>query len=123
MPTILQQDLAEAIVKNTKLPRDKKKNKGELLESVGYSAKVAKHKPTEILEQKGVKEALANYGLTEGLITKALVSDIKAKKRNRLGEMRLGAEILKMNDTSKSQTQLNVQIINGVEINIRKNDG
>ena len=38
--------------------------------------------------------AVAKYGLTEGLITKALVSDIKGKPKKRVEELKLGAEIL-----------------------------
>lgn len=60
MTTVLQENLAKAIVKNSR--RKKPYNKGQLLASVGYSAKVAKHKPQEILEQKGVLDALEEYG-------------------------------------------------------------
>src|SRR3990172_2795084 len=101
MSTDLQKDLAEAIVINAKKPRDKRKNKGELLTSVGYGGLVAKHRPTEILEAKGVKDALKTYGLTEGLITRALVNDIKKKPKRRLGELRLGSEILNMTENSQ----------------------
>ena len=76
MATALQSDLAEAIVKNQSLPRDKRKNKRDVLVSVGYSTKVAKHKPKEIMESKGVRQALSDFGLTEELITTALVYDI-----------------------------------------------
>lgn len=116
MVTVLQENLAEAIVTNSKAPLHKRKNKGQLLESVGYSPKVAKHKPTEILEQKGVKEALAKYGLTEGLITRALVSDIKKKPKSRVKELSLGADILGMrnnkDDTPKGNLSITQIIIN-----------
>ena len=46
MSTDLQQDLAEAIVKNKSLPRYKRKNKGELIKSVGYGGLTAKKRPT-----------------------------------------------------------------------------
>ena len=98
MATDLQKDLAEAIVFNRSLPRDKRKNRGELVKSVGYAPLSADKKSTAIIEAKGVKESLKEYGLTEGLITRALVNDIKKKPKNRLGEMRLGAEILSMTE-------------------------
>jgi hypothetical protein len=44
----------------------------------------------------GFKQALADLGLTPDLITSALVEDINSKKERRLGELRLGAEILGM---------------------------
>lgn len=98
MSTDLQKKLVEAIIINGRLPLRKRKNKKELLTSVGYGRLVAKKRPGEIIEAKGVKDALREAGLTEDLITQALVEDIKAKPKNRLGEMRLGAEILQMTD-------------------------
>lgn len=113
MATQLQKDLAEAMVLNAKLPRDKRKNKGELLESVGYSTKVAKHKPKEILNQKGVKEALQEYGLTEGLVVTALVSDIKGKPKKRVKELGLAADILGLREQSKNDNKTLVVLISG----------
>lgn len=94
MSTDLQEDLAEAIVKNKMLPRSKRKNKGELVASVGYSKVVAKAKPQKIIEQKGVQKALENFGLTKALVTTALVEDIENKPRRRIRELELGADIL-----------------------------
>lgn len=98
MATDLQMDLAEALIKNRSKPRDKRKGKGALLESVGYATTTAKHQPGFILEQKGVKEALAAKGLTEDLIKSSLVFDIENKPKRRERELRLGAEILGMTE-------------------------
>ena len=98
MATQRQVDLAEAIVANKNLPRKQRENKKELLVSIGYSEKTAGAIAKDVIEAKGVQETLASFGLTEGLITKALVSDIKKKPRNRIRELNLGAEILKMKD-------------------------
>ena len=95
MPTLRQKALAKKVLENPQLMKEG--SKGELVESVGYSKPIAEH-PKRVLESKGFKEELAKYGLTEKLITTSLVSDIENKPKNRLGEMRLGAEILKMND-------------------------
>ena len=62
-----------------------------------YAPSVAKN-PKKLTGSKGFQEIYIKKGLTAGLITGALVEDIKKKPQNRLGEMRLGAEILKMND-------------------------
>lgn len=110
MSTDLQEDLAEAIVKNKSLPRYKRKNKQELVASVGYSKKVANKKATEILNQKGVQDALKRAGLTRDLITTALVDDIIAKPKKRVKELSLGAEILGMKDQEKGSNK--VLIIN-----------
>ena len=98
MSTALQEDLAEAIVKNKKLPRDKRKNKRDLLVSAGYSPITAKANPQVIIDQKGVQKALENFGLTRDLITKALVDDINAKPSKRVKELALGADILGMTE-------------------------
>src|SRR3990167_1291501 len=62
---------------------------------VGYKAVTAKN-PKNLTESKGYKEELSRYGLTEKLITTALVSDIEAKPKKRFLELSLGAEILGM---------------------------
>ena len=119
MATELQEKLAEAIVENRKKPIRQRKNKKELVASVGYGAGVAKHKPNVILEAKGVKQALAAYGLTEELITAALVDDIKNKPGKRLGELSLGADVLgmkeegKKNDPPNHMTVINLIMPNG----------
>lgn len=94
MATDLQEDLAEAIVKNKSLPKYKRKNKQDLLVSVGYSEITAKANPQKIIDQKGVQESLSKTGLTKELITEALVFDIENKPKRRERELRLGAEIL-----------------------------
>lgn len=113
MATDLQKELAEAIVVNKKLPRDKRKNKKELLVSMGYATTTAESIPNKILESKGVKEALKEYGLTEKLVTTSLVSDIQEKPKNRLGELRLASEILGMNEGEKGGNKTLVLIVSG----------
>jgi hypothetical protein len=66
-----------------------------MLVNVGYSRNIAEQ-PSRILEAPGFKQALAEFGLTEELITSALVSDIKGKPAKRHQELKLGAEILGM---------------------------
>lgn len=96
MATALQEDLAEAVVRNKMLPRYKRKNKKELVVSVGYSPKVADKKATATIEAKGVQDAIAKQGLTKEFITEALIDDIQNKPRKRFLELNLGAEILGM---------------------------
>lgn len=94
MSTDLQEDLAEAIVKNHSLPKYKRKNKKELLVSVGYAKTTAEKQPSVIIDSKGVQESLSKRGLDRELITSALVFDIENKPKRRERELRLGAEIL-----------------------------
>lgn len=116
MATLLQEELAEAIVKNKSLPRYKRKNKAELVKSVGYSSVTAEKKAGEIIDNKGVQEALAKYGLTEELVTTALVNDIKEKPRKRFLELSLGAEILGMKKKQQEPTSLAPVTNNFVQI-------
>lgn len=62
-----------------------------------YSPATA-HTPQKLTESKGFQELMEEYGLTRGLIARALVNDIKKKPKNRAKELSLGAEILKMKD-------------------------
>lgn len=110
MATDRQEDLAEAIVINKSLPHYKRKNKKDLVVSVGYSETVADKKATEIIQSKGVQETLSKRGLTKDLITEALVFDIENKPKRRERELRLGAEILGLTEHDKAKN--NILIIN-----------
>lgn len=105
MSTLLQEDLAQEILRNKALPRYKRKNRGEMVKSVGYSAETASVKATKIIESKGVQKALTalteRAGLTKELIQNALVDDIEAKPKRRVRELELGAAILGMTEHEK----------------------
>lgn len=60
MSTELQQNLAKEIIANSK--RKKPKDKGQLLESAGYGIITAQASPGRTIEQKGVKDALIDFG-------------------------------------------------------------
>jgi len=103
MPTLRQKTLAEAIVANKKLPPRQRKNKKELVVSSGYGVVTGDKHAGEVIAQKGVKDALREFGLTEELITTSLVADIKAKPKKRERELKLGAEILGMTESEKNK--------------------
>jgi hypothetical protein len=78
---------------------------GKVLEKVGYS--IISEMPSRVTGTPGFKAALAELGLTDQFITSSLVEDIEKKPQNRLGELRLGAEILgitKRDDDSNTKT-------------------
>lgn len=77
MSTIKQKKLARAIIDNA--TKDKPLNKKELVVSVGYSPVTADVKAGEIMEQKGVREALNDYGFNEDN-AKQVVAEILLKK-------------------------------------------
>ena len=92
-PTPKQRIAARKIIEN--LYSNAPKDLGEILENIGYSKSIASN-PQMVTESIGFKKALNDLGLTDELITTALVDDIKAKPKNRIQELKLGAEILKM---------------------------
>ena len=98
------------------------RTKGEALLQAGYSPIVALS-PTKVTESKGYKELLKEYGLTEGLITKALVSDIKAKPKRRFFELSLGSEILGMKKRAPEDDQRPIPVLNIFVQNVFGNNG
>lgn len=111
MATIKQKLVVPKIVENHG-------NISKSMREVGYEDNTAKN-PKNLTESKGYKEVLAAHGLTESLITRALVADIKAKPKKREKELRLGSEILGMNkrdpgeDKTPQQTVIIIQTPNG----------
>lgn len=105
MSTLLQERLADEIIANKARPKYQRKNKGQMLEAVGYDKTTAKAMATRTIEQKGVQKAietkLREAGLTETLIANALVDDIEAKPKRRVRELELGAAILGMTEHEK----------------------
>ena len=100
-PTPKQRQAAKKIIENQRI--DKPKDLGVVLADIGYS-KGIQETPSIVIESQGFKQAIRDMGLTEELITSSLVKDIKKKPKNRLGELRLGAEILGMKqDEDKPQ--------------------
>lgn len=99
-PTRKQRNLAKVTLENPTL------TKGELVALGGYTGSVIKN-PNRALESQGYLKALDEYGLTEELLTKSLVADIKAKPKNRKPELELGYKIRGMlNPEEKPNNQV-----------------
>lgn len=73
MPTTKQKKLAKALIEN--MASDKPKTAGELLEVAGYGEGTQTGSPGRTIEQKGVQEALEEYGFSEEN-AKMVVSEI-----------------------------------------------
>lgn len=67
-----------------------------------YAPSVAKN-PKILTSSKGFQEIYAKKGLSVGLIAGSLKDDIEKKPQNRVAELRLGAEILKMTDKENGE--------------------
>src|SRR3990167_6997744 len=90
-PTVRQRKVAKAYVDN--FLSGKPVSTGQVLKSVGYGAGL-KNSPKRVIESEGFKSALAEFGLTEELITSSLVEDIKAKPKSRVQELKLGFALI-----------------------------
>ena len=108
MPTVKQKIAVKKLVEVSINPK-KKKTKGQILKEAGYSDNTA-IKPTQVFNSTGVKKLLAESGLTEDFITKALVDDIEAKPKKRYHELNLGAEILGMKKQSEKPDNPNPEL-------------
>lgn len=84
-----------ARIMNDSLASNIHKSKKEVLLEAGYELSTAE-KPELVLNTAGYKNAFAQYGLTEELITSSLVEDIEMKPQKRVRELELGADILSM---------------------------
>lgn len=85
MPTVKQRKALDKMVENGGVV-------SAAMRDVGYSAETAKT-PQKLTESKGFKELLEEMGLTDELLTKALVEDIEKKPQNRKAELELGFKI------------------------------
>lgn len=68
-------------------------NVTEAMRKAGYS-KTSLNSPTILTKSLGFKKLCDEAGLNPGLLVHALVADIKSKPGKRVGELRLGADML-----------------------------
>lgn len=62
------------------------------MRAAGYSEETSRT-PQKLTESKGFAEICEEYGLTDSLIIRSLVDDIKGKPLNRKAELELGAKL------------------------------
>lgn len=85
MPTYKQTQAAQKMVENGG-------NVSKAMKDAGYSDATA-NTPKKLTESKGFLELLDDYGLTEELIIKSLVEDIKSNAGKRRIELTLAAKL------------------------------
>lgn len=68
-------------------------NKGKALLEAGYSPAVASN-PQLVTESQGFKRYMANHGITEDNLAQMLGEDLVNKPGERLGELKLAAELM-----------------------------
>lgn len=67
-------------------------NVSKAMVDVGYSPNTA-HTPQKLTNSLGFQELCNEYGLTDDLLVKSLVADIKSKEGNRKAELELGFKV------------------------------
>ncbi len=86
MATTKQKLAASKIVEN-------RGNVSKSMRQAGYSPKTAKN-PKNLTKSKGFAELCRRYGLTDSLLIRSLVADIKSKPGSRKQELELAAKLL-----------------------------
>lgn len=108
MPTILQEKLADEIVKNVKLK--KPKNKKELLVSVGYAELTATQNASAVLEQKGVQEALEERGFTEDNAKRVVEKILNSDKTEPNARLKAADMVFKVHGSYAPDKHLNINL-------------
>lgn len=78
----------------------------------GYALQTANRAGRDIETSEGVQALLKQFGLTDDLIITSLKDDIEAKPANRLGELRLAADIRGLTGKDRGQSNtINIAVI------------
>lgn len=97
-------------------------NHGNITKSmreVGYREATIEN-PSNLTNSTGFKELCEEYGLTDNLLIKSLVEDIKKKKGNRKPELELGFKV--RGRLQEDQEDKNSNHVININFNILKND-
>ena len=105
-PTEMQKRAADEII-HQKISKGKV-NKGKALAKAGYSKQTQKS-PKIVTESQGFKQYMAEAGINEVSLAKMLAYDLEAKPTERLGEMKLAAELMGVKE-------------NNLNVNVKKSD-
>jgi hypothetical protein len=104
MPTLKQQRAVNLVETGRTL--------GEVMVKAGYS-KNTSIAPTKLTKSKGFKELCKKFGLTDKLLTTALVEDIKKKPQNRKAEIELGYKVIgRLKDVEEGDKNLTINVVN-----------
>lgn len=106
MSTLRQKKLARAIVDNIKAK--KPKNKQELVVSSGYSVMSAESSAHLIIEQKGVIDALEDFGFSESKAKEVVGRVLTTGKEE--NQIRAADMIFKVHGTYAPERRVNLNI-------------
>ena len=108
MTTQKQKRIAKELIDNTQ--RKKPDTAQAMVERVGYTRSAAKAKSKEIINSKGVKEAMIEYGFSEDK-AKQVVGDILIKGKKEKNKLSAADMIFKVQGTyaPTKSIQLNIE--------------
>jgi len=79
--------------------------------AAGYSPATAKNPKQNLLGTKTFQDTMTDLGLTDDLLVRALVSDIKSKPKRRFKELELGFKVTgRLSPEGMGGQQTNIQI-------------
>lgn len=110
MSTERQKNLATEIVLNAKRPKNKRKNKKDLVVSVGYSKTVAKAKPQLIIAQKGVQEELEVLGFNPHAAKSVVAEIMLNKEAEPNARLKATDQVFKVSGTYAPEKSVNVNV-------------
>lgn len=108
MSTELQQNLAKEIIANSK--RKKPKNKRDMLVSVGYATSTAEVKQKEIMEQKGVQEALIDFGFNVDNAKKVVAEILLDPENDPNSRLKATDQVFKVHGAYAPEKNVNVNL-------------
>lgn len=120
MPTNLQRNLAENIVKNLK--RKKPLNKKELVVSSGYDLTTAEKQVPAVFEQKGVKEALNELGFNEYSAKKVVKDIMLNEKVDANARLKATDQVFKVEGSYAPEKTANINMNVSVDIEEKANE-
>lgn len=108
MPTLRQKALAKKIIEAVDMTPPPTKQ--QLLESVGYPQSTATTYAGEVLNQKGVKEALAEFGFSEDIAKKVVGDILTSTKSSDKNKLTAADMTFKVHGTYAPEKKLNLNI-------------
>jgi hypothetical protein len=106
-PTELQKKAADEIIRQ-KVEKGRV-NQGEALARAGYSESMQKT-PSAVTESRGFLAYMEQAGITEQNLAVMLAEDLNAKPGERLGEMKLAAQLMGLDGAKDGSTNVQVNV-------------
>ena len=108
MVRVRQRRVAKLLIENETL--DKPLNGGQLLAKAGYAKSMLKSKVNDVLESKGVKDALDEYGFSVDNAKKVVASILNDENNEAHARLKASDMVFKVHGTYAPEKNINVNI-------------